>query len=239
MIGLNLQEDEGIVLQTALADFDDSIKGTLDELILTNKNIICIVRKSIGLFKRTTETLQFPLSSIKIVNGKTQIQQVDDGDSDPYLQILFKDGQRLALMFEDYEAQSTQWLNAINAAVVESKALFAEKQKIETKFQDNVGNEDVHIGTKLSEEAPTTNSPVFCINCGSKNITDAKFCQQCGTLLGTVSSSTSVQELQGANRIFPDVAPTQAECIIIKKCPNCGEILSHAATNCPACGLEL
>lgn len=85
MIGLNMQEDEGIVLQTTLADFDDSIKGTIDELILTNKNIICVVRKSIGLFKRTTETLKFPLSSIKIVKGKAQIQQIDDADSDPYL----------------------------------------------------------------------------------------------------------------------------------------------------------
>lgn len=60
------------------------------------------MRKNIGFFKRITEMLQFPLSSIKIVKGKAQIQQVDDGDSDPYLQILFKDGQRLALMFEDY-----------------------------------------------------------------------------------------------------------------------------------------
>lgn len=31
MIGLNLQEDEGIVLQTTLADFNDSILGMLDE----------------------------------------------------------------------------------------------------------------------------------------------------------------------------------------------------------------
>lgn len=211
MVGLNLQEDEGIVLQTTLADFDDSVKGTLDELVLTNKNIICVVRKSIGFFKRTTEMLQFPLSSIKIVKGKAQIQQVDDGDSDPYLQILFKDGQRLAFMFEDYETQSPQWMNAINKAIVESKAFFAEKQKIEEKSENNVEDENIHIDEKVSEEVQKTNSSMFCINCGAKIITGAKFCQQCGMQLGTVSSPTSVQKLQGTKQILQDTVSTQVE----------------------------
>lgn len=255
MMELNLREDEGIILQTKSADFENRTKESLDELILTNSNVICIVRKSTGLFKRTTETIQFPLSSIKIVKGKPQVQQVNDDDSDPYLQILFKDGQRLTFIFEDYETQSSQWLNAINTAVSNIKTPFAEKQKIEEKLETNAGKEDVHIGTKTSEEASRANSFVFCINCGAKNIADAVFCWQCGTLLGTVSSSTYVQELQGAKVAFPDTAPTQAEYVrpnnsnnvqrkgeydgMIKKCPNCGEILSHSATNCPACGLEL
>ena len=255
MVGLNLQEDEGIVLQTTLADFDDSIKGTLDEIILTNKSIICVVRKSIGLFKRTTETLQFPLSSIKIIEGKAQIQQVDEGDSDPYLQILFKDGRRLALIFEDYEIQSPKWMQAINTAVSESKTPFAEKHKIEEKSENNIKNEDVQIEAKVSQDVQRVTGPVFCINCGTRNMADAKFCQQCGTQLGTVNGSTSVQQLQGVKQIFPDATSTKAECIDpnnsnnsqynweynkrIRKCPNCGEILSHSAANCPACGFEL
>lgn len=74
---------------------------------------------------------------------------------------------------------------------------------------------------------------------------DAKFCQQCGTQLETVSSSISVQQLQEAKQLFSDSASTKAECIDqnnsnnsqynweynkrIRKCPNCGEILSNSA----------
>lgn len=46
-------------------------------------------------------------------------------------------------MFEDYETQSSQWMNVINVAIVEDKTSFAEKHKTEEKSGNSIENEDV------------------------------------------------------------------------------------------------
>lgn len=59
MMELNLREDEGIILQTKSADFENRAKERLDELILTNSNVICIVRKVLVFSKEQLKLYSF------------------------------------------------------------------------------------------------------------------------------------------------------------------------------------
>lgn len=243
MVYLNLQEDEGVILQTTLADFDDSVEESLDELILTNKSLICVVRKSIGFFKSTTETLKFPLSSIKIFDGKAQIQQINNDDSDPYLQIIMNSGQRLAIMFEDYEKDSSKWMQAMLAAIAKNQTSFAEQHNVEKRNERFIVGEDVQTDTP-QEVQKAQNSVTFCKFCGAKLDLGARFCKKCGQSVEEVFQSASAERNA---EIFEDqtVAEkpiTERQVVFegkIHKCPSCGEILKSFVANCPACGYEI
>ena len=64
----------------------------------------------------------------------------------------------------------------------------------------------------------------FCQNCGNQLAADAKFCSNCGTPAGsTGTENVRKQEYVGS----------------VKKCPNCGAILSSDDIKCPQCGVEL
>jgi RNA polymerase subunit RPABC4/transcription elongation factor Spt4 len=64
----------------------------------------------------------------------------------------------------------------------------------------------------------------FCQNCGNQLADDAKFCSNCGTPAGIAGTeNVRKQEYVGS----------------VKKCPNCGTILSSDDIKCPQCGVEL
>ena len=63
----------------------------------------------------------------------------------------------------------------------------------------------------------------FCVKCGNELREGARFCDSCGT--ETVISSGDNKKIKYDG--------------IIKKCPNCGEILNSFVAECPACGYEL
>ncbi len=66
----------------------------------------------------------------------------------------------------------------------------------------------------------------YCTHCGCSIPTDATFCQNCGTRVGTVQASGYNQR-------------TTVYDGNIHKCPNCGEVLASFMRNCPACGMEI
>lgn len=64
----------------------------------------------------------------------------------------------------------------------------------------------------------------YCVNCGTKLVENAKFCQKCGCSIGVIHSGSERQQ-EYTGKIY--------------KCPVCGEILKSFEINCPACGHEL
>ena len=62
MVNLNLEQDEGILLQSSEILFYGEIdeETEIDELLLTNKNLICVIDKSIGLFKSEKVAKKIP-----------------------------------------------------------------------------------------------------------------------------------------------------------------------------------
>lgn len=119
MINLELDFDEGILLQSKEINFygEDDNESEIQELILTNKNLICVVDK--GWFKTDIVIEKIPLSNIKVINERAQIIEIKDSCFDePTFQILYKDGKRIRYIFaKSYKNKIPLWINAINNAV--------------------------------------------------------------------------------------------------------------------------
>lgn len=63
----------------------------------------------------------------------------------------------------------------------------------------------------------------FCQNCGNQLADDAKFCSNCGTPAGsTGTENVRKQEYVGS----------------VKKCPNCGAVVTSLTAVCTSCGHE-
>ena len=63
----------------------------------------------------------------------------------------------------------------------------------------------------------------FCQNCGNQLAADAKFCSNCGTPAGsTGTENVRKQEYVGS----------------VKKCPNCGAVVTSLTAVCTSCGHE-
>jgi len=87
MTDLKLEVGEGILLQTTDAGlYNGNDEISIDELYLTNRYLICVYEKSTGFFKSETVVDKIPLSSIAVINGIVQIQQVDDDVADQHPQ---------------------------------------------------------------------------------------------------------------------------------------------------------
>lgn len=121
MVDLRLEVGEGILLQTTDAGrYDGSNEIEMDELYLTNKNLICVYEKSNGFFaKSETVVDKIPLTSIAVINGVVQIEQVDDDDYGKSLQIIYTNGRRELLEINvSPKKQYPIWKNAISDAVL-------------------------------------------------------------------------------------------------------------------------
>lgn len=65
----------------------------------------------------------------------------------------------------------------------------------------------------------------FCVNCGKKIVTDARFCSACGTPIVSAEAEKSQRKTVYEGEIH--------------KCPACGEIINSFLANCPSCGHEI
>lgn len=132
MTDLKLEVGEGILLQTTDAGrYDGKNEISIDELYLTNRYLICVYEKSTGIFKSETVTEKIPLSSIAIINGVVQIQQVDDDDYGKSLQIIYTSGKRELLELNvSPKKQYPVWKTAISDAVMSLATGALEPQQV-------------------------------------------------------------------------------------------------------------
>ena len=120
MVNLELDIDEGIVLQSTEVERYGFKELSLDEMVLTNKNIVCVYEKSTGLFsKAETIVEKIPLSTIKVVNNQAQVMIYDSDDYGEGLQVLFVSGHREHFVFSEKPKKTMPlWINEINRILV-------------------------------------------------------------------------------------------------------------------------
>ncbi len=125
MINYELDIDEGILLQSTELERIGKEELSLDEMVLTNKNIICVYEKSNGLFKQSDMIVEkLPLSTIKVVNGKVQASLYDDDEYGKGLRIWFKDGHREHILFSSSPKKEIPfWVDAISEAITGEPAV--------------------------------------------------------------------------------------------------------------------
>lgn len=114
MMNLQLDFDEGILLENKNASWESRKNMRITDLILTNKNIYCVFNKSNGLFKKATEEVNvLALADIKIINGQVLAQQIKH-DGIWCLQIQFRQGTERFSFYESPKKVIPQWVDAIN-----------------------------------------------------------------------------------------------------------------------------
>ncbi|MCM1498320.1 MAG: zinc ribbon domain-containing protein [Clostridium sp.] len=117
MADLQLDFDEGILLQTTDVAWYGSKEVTLDEFILTNKNLFCIYEERSRRFGKPEERIdKISLDSIKVINGKAQIRKIDHPEYEEAIQFLFKNNRREFFSFGEQQEEA-EWINTINTII--------------------------------------------------------------------------------------------------------------------------
>ena len=217
MVNLELELDEGIILQATEVERYGIEENCLNELILTNKNLICVYDKNTKVFSKSDMYIdKISLSKIKVVNGNVQTMIYDSDDYGKGLQILISDGNREFFVFYNTKKELPLWENAIKEAVLE----FDIKEKDVVISEIKEGNTEnikevqpimtsIESAEKLIEEEKRY---IFCSNCGEKLIDTSKFCNTCGTPTRQAESQKVEPEKTEPVKVKP--TPMQDETII-------------------------
>ena len=114
----NLNQDEFIVMQeTGVALYVGDDVETLDEIVLTNQNLILVNEVSTGLFKTERYLKRCPLGKLHFVDDSPQAV-VSKVKNSFVLRVPF-DGETLILGFNDPTRRTAaKWSNAIKQAAV-------------------------------------------------------------------------------------------------------------------------
>lgn len=114
----DLEPGEFAIMQTDQACFgDDAYAEQLDELVLSNRNIILVASASVSLFKRVSKTYKLPLKCIACSNGIPQVMTLKKG-ADYQVQVVFET-ETISFAFPvDQKRTVERWADAIRRAAV-------------------------------------------------------------------------------------------------------------------------
>lgn len=224
MVDLQPEQNEHIIRRTKEAwRFDGDEEQELQSLVLTNKHLISVYEKPTALFfNEKTVVDKKPLSLICIIDGVLQVQDIMDDNFGESLQILYDNGAEELYFFGDApQSEYRQWEKAIKKAVIENKKTVIESGEItDVSLSVKENKQDTPIVNNKEKVHEKSNMAVLCKKCGAENNADARFCQNCGTLLS--ANDKAVEK--------------QPEYIL---CKNCGTENNANAKFCQNCGVFL
>lgn len=239
MVNLELETDEGIVLQTTDVERYGFTELTLDEMVLTNKNIICVYEKSTGFFSKPEKVVEkIPLSTISVVNGIAQVMVYDNEDYGKGLQVLFSSGHREHFVFSEKPRKSMLiWINEINNILV------GEQAHTETSTDTS----SLTSNAKVKEKKGLFGGLTGVLNIDIQSTLD-KAQEKIGQLTNpkkNVSAKTPNVQNTVTEQIQPQAQPQpksvshQENQPVENKlyfCSNCGTKLNDGAKFCHGCG---
>lgn len=231
MIDIDLDMNESILLRTSnAARYDGNNKIEFNELVLTDNHLICVKKKSKGLFSKAEIVVdRIPLITIAVINDVVQVELVNNGDYGKVLQMIFTNGKLEFFKINVHnQKEYSKWRATISDAVIRCL-------KNETEHQVIPSNDK---NCSFFGNVPEMK---FCFSCGTKLDLGARFCKGCGmALVQTTANDSATQEMSQDEP--PADEPIRERRMVyegeIHKCPNCGEILKSFVVNCPTCGHE-
>lgn len=234
MIDLQLDADEGILLQATEIERYGEREDVLDELILTNKNLIYSYEFKNGMFSKTeTCVKRIPLSQIKVVNDKVQIMHVDHDDYGDVLQVLYIDGSREYFSFYNPKKDIPKWINTINYAITGDETPIVEEptEKRKSGFFSSGKKEK-------TEQKVDVTAGVNAFAAGFANIMDSaaqRIDNATKQFSEVVRESSSVKKQEAVQET--SIQETKIETTSGNHfCTNCGEKLQPGAKFCHGCG---
>ena len=167
-----LDSDEGIILKKDDVAYNET-SSYAHELILTNKNIIVVVK---GFLGRTKNVVYLPLNQIKVVNNKVQVLVGKHKDGTARLEIYLANGDTAYFSFDTLtRIEVTKWANAIikllsneeeNGYNPSAYAISGTEVIAET-IKGTVDTFKSVFGKKTVSEVNELRRTVFCQNCGA------------------------------------------------------------------------
>lgn len=246
MVNLELEMDEGIVLQATEVERYGIKELSLDEMVLTNKNIICVYDKSTGLFSKPEQIVEkIPLSTIKVANGQAQVMVHDSDDYGKGLQVLFISGHREHFIFSDSPKKTMPiWINEINRILVGAPvqpvmAETAPEAKTKKRFLGGIagaiGGLDIQsVMDKAQEKIGNLANQLQ----GETNPSPAQPEPTYPSQPPAQERASVVADVQQEEQPTPPPIPQPEENTGIKMlfCPNCGTKLNEGSKFCHGCG---
>lgn len=205
---LQLDYDEGIILENEDVYWASRDDLELTNFTLTNKNFYCTYEKDNGFFKKSTsEMCVLSLSDIKIINGQPLVQQVKYEGS-WCIQLQFRQGVEYFSFSSSPKKVIPQWIAEINRLLVDSPEQSIE-QTVEAKKKSSVfsglggmtanlrnvadtaaqavastvkqASETINHHSAATEEPTYTPAPEAISTLKEQQYQGAKFCSNCGT----------------------------------------------------------
>ena len=233
MIQLSLDAEEGIILSEEDVNWITNTKTVLlDRLVLTNKNIYLLYKKSMGLFAGSTdECNQYSLKDIKIINGQPMVGQIKKDDYGMCLQIQFVQEEAI-FAFESWgRKKCSEWVNAIykqitgtEAPVPEKASFFGDLSGIKSTIANVAGQA---VGT-VSNAAGSTMGTVSSMAKQAANDASMSF----------NAAKEHFQNEQQTNQTPVFTIPSVPQPVQTPNsfCPNCGTKIVPGTKFCPSCG---
>ena len=221
MVDLHLEVDEGILLQATEVERYGRDEYSLDEMVLTNKYIICVYEKGNGLFAKSESiTEKIPLSKIKVAGGKVQVMKVDNDDHGVGMQVLFADGTREHFIFSNNKRELPIWIGAITQAITGEQYI---EPDVANKKGKKTGAGMAMFAAGIKEVADTVKQTA-----GEAKQQVVGSLQEAGfNVRNSETQTTSEDEV---------MEQPEVKTITPKFCVNCGEKLKDGAKFCYGCG---
>lgn len=167
-----LDSDEGIVLKKDGVAYNEA--GSYEhELILTNKNIIVIVK---GFWGKTKKVVYLPLNQIKVVNNAVQALVGKRSDGTARLEIYLKNGDTAYFSFNTLtRIEETKWANAIIRLLSNeeddgynpSTYAIPGTEAVAETIKGTIDTFRTVFNRKTVSEIKESRRSVFCQNCGA------------------------------------------------------------------------
>ena len=171
MSDYNLEPGEFIIMQEASVALEDG--ESLDELVLTNQNLVLVNTVPRGLFKRETFVKRCPLARIRQTNGSPQVVATKYRDN-YYLQVVFDD-ETVSLNFPSNPKRTAErWAEGIRNAALGDLAGIRTEESLPPEIagfvdgaKDVLGSIFAGSTSKKSEGRPSVPATVNkkCVGC--------------------------------------------------------------------------
>lgn len=147
---LNLDYDEVLITKDVSVAHGDVMAVHTDELILTNKKIICLHK---GMFGGTKTIFHYPLDQIKIYNGVPQVQQGKLSNGTACLDIYFLFGEEHFNFQSQNKNTVEKWIREINKVlgIVTKEASNIKGNNKSEPDEDSIAGAFKEVGDSFKE----------------------------------------------------------------------------------------
>lgn len=181
-----LQPNEVVLLKSEAVMHGGRMASYTDELILTNLHLVLLKK---GIFGNSKGVHAFPLSEIKVHNGRAQAALGKSSTGFDALEVYFLNGQEAFSFQSGGKKRIREWVNAIDMAVTGADPREADSPRMAVPGTDVVAGvlRDTFTVFKskfAGEPAQQTKVATKCSACGAPLTGQTRStvtCQYCGS----------------------------------------------------------